>query len=471
MEPSKVLLLAKLEDPLTTALLEILRSASGPRPTKLQLKSVRLDFPFPKPRISQIISDSCPQLILMILPPFAGPLSEALVREIKAMTPSASMMVAIENCQPEEMLRLLESGVADFLTVPFKALDVLPRIWRVLDQAPDSKSFARELKAKLGLRQLIGASPMFLAEVKKIPLVAKCDANILITGETGTGKELCARAIHYLSPRASQPLIPVNCGAIPVELLESELFGHERGAFTSATRSKLGLVQEARGGTLFLDEIDCLPLLAQVKLLRFIQEKEYRPLGSTKTRKADVRIISATNSIIEEAVREGRFRRDLFFRLNIIPLRLPPLRDRREDIPLLAEHFLIKYAAEFKKKITQFSPAAMRNLKLYDWPGNARELEYIIQRAIVLAEYPIIDEIDVPVSDPDAGNAQESFQEAKAKVVRDFEKTYIHRLLLTNNGNITKAALIARKNRRAFWQLIRKHGIDARQFKPSAWLP
>ena len=182
MEPSKVLLLAKLEDPLATALLEILGSASSPRPAKLQLKSVRLDFPFPQPEISQIISDSCPQLILMILPPFAGPLSEALVREIKAMTPSASMMVAIENCQPEEMLRLLESGVADFLTVPFKALDVLPRIWRVLDQVPDSESFARELKAKLGLRQLIGASPLFLADVKKIPLVAKCDANILITG-------------------------------------------------------------------------------------------------------------------------------------------------------------------------------------------------------------------------------------------------------------------------------------------------
>jgi DNA-binding NtrC family response regulator len=468
MEPSKVLLLATLEDPFTTALLEILRSASNPRATKLQLESVKLDFLFPDLKICQIVSDSCPQLILLVLPPFANTLSEVLVREIKATTPTASLMVAIENCQPEKMLRLLESGVADFLAVPFKAVDVLPRIWRVLDQTPNSKSLARELKAKLGLKHLIGASPVFLAEVKKIPLIAKCDANILITGETGTGKELCARAIHYLSPRASHALIPVNCGATPVELLENELFGHERGAFTGATRSQPGLVQEAHGGTLFLDEIDCLPLLAQVKLLRFIQEREYRPLGSTKIHKADVRIISASNVIIEESVNEGKFRQDLFFRLNIIPLRLPPLRERQEDIPLLAEHFLIKYAREYKKNIKYFSPEAMRNLKLYDWPGNARELEYIIQRAVALAEQPVIDEIDIPTSGLGAISGQDSFREAKAKVVRNFERTYIHHLLLANDGNITKAALIARKNRRAFWQLIRKHGIDAREFKLKA---
>jgi DNA-binding NtrC family response regulator len=466
MEPSKVLLLGNLECPVTTALLEILRSSSGPRPAQLQLESVKLEVPFINLKISQIVSDSCPQLILLVLPPCEDRLSETLVQEIKATAPSAALIVVIQNCRPKKMLRLLEGGVADFLAFPFKAADVLPRVWRVLEQNPDSKSLERNIKMRLGLRQLIGGSPVFLAEVKKIPLVAKCDVNILITGETGTGKELIARAIHYLSPRASQPLIPINCGATPLELLENELFGHERGAFTGATRSQPGLVQEASGGTLFLDEIDCLPPLAQVKLLRFIQEKEYRPLGSTKTRKADVRIISATNTPIEEAVRDGKFRQDLYFRINIIPIKLPPLRDRPDDIPLLTRHFVNKYAAEFGKRVDGLSPQAMRSLKTYQWPGNVRELEHIIERAIALSDNPLLDELDVPTSTV-TEDATISFQQAKAKIVKDFEVTYINGLLLAHQGNITRAAQVARKNRRAFWQLIRKHGIDVDKFKPA----
>lgn len=473
MEPSKVLVLADSEYPLTNTLLRMLRSAPSPGPTELQLETAKLEPESLEVSISQTVSDSSPQLIILILPQFADRLSADFVGKIKGAFPGVPLIVAMESCEPERMLKLLEDGIADFLTTPLKTLDVLPRIWRILKQTPTARSLEQELKKKLGLRHLVGVSPAFLTEVKKIPLIAKCDANIMITGETGTGKELCARAIHYLSPRASHALIPVNCGATPVELLENELFGHERGAFTGATRSQPGLVQEAHGGTLFLDEIDCLPLLAQVKLLRFIQEREYRPLGSTKIRKADVRIVSASNAIIEESVSEGKFRQDLFFRLNIIPLRLPPLRERREDIPLLAEHFLIKYAGEYKKDIKHFSPEAMRNLKLYNWPGNARELEYIIQRAVALAERSVIDEIDIPTSGSGAVPGQDSFREAKAKVVGNFERTYIHHLLLANDGNITKAALIAHKNRRAFWQLIRKHGIDAREFKlkPSSTQP
>jgi len=466
MEPSKVLLLGNLEYPLTTALLEILRSSSGRRPTQLQLESLKLEAPFRNVEISQIVSDSRPQLILLILPPCDDSSSETLVQEIRSAAPSASLIVAIQNCRPEKMLKLLEGGVADFLAFPFKAADVLPRIWRVLDHGPDSKSLTRKLKMKLGLRQLIGASPVFLNELNKIPLVANCDVNILITGETGTGKELCARAIHYLSSRASQPLIPINCGATPIDLLENELFGHERGAFTGATRSQPGLVQEASGGTLFLDEIDCMPPLAQVKLLRFIQEKEYRPLGSTKTRKADVRIISATNTPIEEAVRDGKFRQDLYFRINIIPIKLPPLRDRPDDIPLLTSHFVNKYAAEFGKRVDGLSPQAMRSLKTYHWPGNVRELEHIIERAIALSDKSLLHELDVPTSTV-TDDAMISFQQAKAKMVKDFEVTYINGLLLAHQGNITRAAQVARKNRRAFWQLIRKHGIDVNKFKPT----
>jgi DNA-binding NtrC family response regulator len=248
--------------------------------------------------------------------------------------------------------------------------------------------------------------------------------------------------------------------------MENELFGHQRGAFTNAFTSEFGLIHESDGGTLFLDEIDCLPPLAQVKLLRFIQNKEYRALGSTKTLTADVRIICATNTVIEDAVRDGRFRQDLYYRINIIPLKLPPLRERPEDISLLTDHFVDKYATEFEKQVKGLSSKAMMSLKAYQWPGNVRELEHIIERAIALSNKSLLDELDVPTSTlPE--EALVSFQRAKAKVVKDFEVTYINGLLLAHQGNITRAAQVARKNRRAFWQLIRKHGIDVHKFKPA----
>jgi transcriptional regulator with PAS, ATPase and Fis domain len=237
----------------------------------------------------------------------------------------------------------------------------------------EDESLLEELRAKLGLRQLIGESPAFLAAKTQVVAIAQYDVNVLISGETGTGKEIFARAIHYLSPRARYPFVPVNCGAIPTDLVENELFGHERGAFTGASITAHGLIREAEGGTLFLDEIDCLPLLAQVKLLRFLQEKEYRLLGSTTIYRADVRVIAAANTELESAVKEGKLRQDLYYRLNVIPLRLPRLQDRREDIPLLARHFLARYAAEFKKAIGEFSPEAMQKLLLYEWPGNVRQ--------------------------------------------------------------------------------------------------
>ncbi len=287
---------------------------------------------------------------------------------------------------------------------------------------------------------------------------------MLITGATGTGKELCARAIHYLSPRAGQPFVPVNCGAIPVELVENELFGHERGAYTGAAHAQHGLIHEARGGTLFLDEIDCLPLMAQTKLLRFLQDHEYRPLGSARVRRADVRVIAASNVDLEEAVREGRVRRDLYYRLNIIQLVLPPLRERREDIPLLARHFLAEYAAEFDRPAADISPDAMQALVSYDWPGNVRELEHTIERAVMLCGAEVLGGGDI-VLPGRGGAADESFRQAKARVVADFEKSYVEHLLVSHEGNISGAARAAHKNRRAFWQLIRKHRIDVRRFK------
>jgi len=261
------------------------------------------------------------------------------------------------------------------------------------------------------------------------------------------------------------PFVPVNCGAIPAELVENELFGHNRGAFTGATTSMLGLIPEAEGGTLFLDEIDCLPLLAQTKLLRFLQEGEYRPLGSSKSRRADVRVIAASNVNLENAVKEGKLRQDLYYRLNIVSLNLPPLRQRREDIPLLADHFLAKYADEFNRSVSGLSQPAMQKLILYDWPGNVRELENSIERAVMLTETECIRELDIILPHAEAGVAGESFQQSKAKIINQFERTYIQSLMVAHRGNIAQAARAAKKNRRAFWELIRKHNIDVRSFR------
>jgi len=421
--------------------------------------------------LSKILSSFDPDVIFLVLSPGTFKQAGALLPSLRRELPDIPVMVVMEAREPDEVLELLRLGAADFITPPLKAVDIFPRLWQWVDRVhwrDTPEALMRTLKEKLGLKQLVGKSPAFLAEIKKIPSIAQCQASVLISGETGTGKEVCARAIHYLSPRAGKPFIPVNCGAIPVELVENELFGHARGAFTGASTSQPGLIHEADGGTLFLDEIDSLPPLAQVKLLRFLQEKEYRPLGSVKTHLADVRIISATNVHLEVAAREGRFRQDLYYRLNVIPLTLPPLRERREDIPLLAHHFLAKYAAELNKRAMDFSSDAMQLLMLYEWPGNVRELEHVVQRAVVLSGQGVIQKDHIHLPNLETIARQESFQEAKAKVIEQFEKTYIRELLLAHQGNITKAAQAAKKNRRAFWQLMRKHQIDVQNFKPGA---
>jgi len=239
-----------------------------------------------------------------------------------------------------------------------------------------------------------------------------------------------------------------------------------QGAFTGASTRQSGLIREADSGTLFLDDVDCLPLLSQVKLLRFLQEKEYRQLGSAKMHQADVRVIAATNNDLKKAVEEGKLRQDLYYRLNVIPMTLPALRDRREDIPLISRHFLNKFAIEFDKQLTGFETEAMQILMLYDWPGNVRELEHVVERAVLFSNHTVIREIDIYLPDKKSTTCSLSFKEAKASVVNEFERSYIERLLVSYRGNITKAAQAAQKNRRAFWQLIRKHQIDVQSFKP-----
>jgi DNA-binding NtrC family response regulator len=407
-----------------------------------------------------------PSLAFLILSPDQLPQSGSLIQSIRRQQPELPIVVVAENAGPVETLELLQKGATDFITPPLRVTDTLPRVWRLLERARSHEQVIQTLTENFGMKLLIGDSPNFVGEIKKIPLIAKCDSRVLISGETGTGKEMCARAIHYLSPRSGGPFVPVNCGAIPFDLVENELFGHERGAFTGATTAKAGLIQEAENGTLFLDEIDCLPPMAQVKLLRFLQEREYRRLGSAKTRHADVRVIAASNTPFEEAVRTGRMRQDLYYRLNVFSLALPPLRERRQDIPILADHFVAKYSAHEKQ--ISISPPAIQKLTFYDWPGNVRELEHTIERAVMFCEAASLQPNHITL--PANGNLQpgESFQQTKAKVIAQFERDYIQNLLASHQGNISKAAAAARKNRRAFWELIRKHKMSVRSFKTNS---
>ncbi len=403
-----------------------------------------------------------PLVIFLILSPRVE--DPRPLRSIKEAALRVPIIAVLEDSEPERVFELLQGGAADFIIPPLNAADVLPRTWKLLRSDSGNGKPAETFGTGSFTHQLVGESQDFIALLQKVPPIAKCDANVLIQGETGTGKEVYARAIHYNSARASKPFVPVNCGAIPAELVENELFGHERGAFTSAVTLQAGLIEEANGGTLFLDEIDCLPPLAQVKLLRFLQEKEYKPLGSTRLRRADVRIIAASNLDLEKAILNGKMRQDLFYRLNVISLTLPPLRERRDDIPLLARFFIARYAAEFNKELTGIAPDALRVLMTYAWPGNVRQLQHVIERATVMAAGSelTMKELDIPISQD-----CESLREAKAKEIAKFEKNYIQGVLSVCNGNITHAAEVAQKNRRALWQLIQKHRIDVSRFKPS----
>jgi two-component system, NtrC family, response regulator GlrR len=305
-------------------------------------------------------------------------------------------------------------------------------------------------------------------QLQQLPTFAEHDLTVLITGETGTGKELIAREIHRLSPRAAKIFVPVNCGALPGDLIENEFFGHESEAFTGASSRRPGLVTEAQAGTLFLDEIDSAPLPFQAKLLRLLQNHEFRPVGSTKVSHADVRVIAAANSDLESAVREGKFREDLYYRINILRVALPSLRDRAEDIPLLAKHFLQQFSAQFKRPVQRISDSALSVLCAYRWPGNVRELENVIQRAVILCNDTELAgaHIDLPSH---AAPRDQSFRAQKAAMIQQFERNYLLEILSRHRGNIAKAARAAGKHRRAFFELMKKHRIQvARSPVPSS---
>jgi DNA-binding NtrC family response regulator len=335
---------------------------------------------------------------------------------------------------------------------------------------------------------LIGSSEAFQRVIRKVPRLASSDATVLITGETGTGKELVAKAIHAGSPRTGAQFIPVNCGALPEDLVENELFGHARGAYTGAAGPGKGLLAEAEGGTLFLDELNSLSLSAQAKLLRFLQNREYRVLGSTRLLHANVRIIAATNVDLGREIACGSFRADLYHRLHVLSVEMPSLRSRREDVPLLAQHFARVFGALYGKEGVHFSPAALASLLRHEWPGNVRELQSVVERAVLLsAEFELgEDDIGLSVEEENAGHIEisrvvaadaspggappghEIFREAKERMVRQFERTYLVQVMAAVDGNVSRAARLAGMQRRDFQRLLRKH--DVRRAQPRAWL-
>ncbi len=324
-----------------------------------------------------------------------------------------------------------------------------------------------------GELNLVGRSPAFLEVLELTKRFSACDATVLVQGETGTGKELVARAIHYLGARRNFPFIPVNCGALPDSLVESELFGHARGAFTDARDARRGLIAEAEGGTLFLDEIEVLTPKAQVALLRFLQDLEYRPVGGAVVRDANVRIIAASNANLGELVRDGHFRRDLLFRLDVLSVDLPPLRERGRDVVLLAERFLRRLERQYRKPPKSIHPDAVVRLLDHEWPGNVRELENLIHRDFLMTDGPIVylSGLALPGPNPKEGAKQlteSRFQEAKADAIAQFERAYIVELLSRTRGNISQAARISGKERSRLGKLVKKYGLERTAFTRDA---
>jgi two-component system, NtrC family, response regulator GlrR len=405
-----------------------------------------------------------PDVVVATLDSFQATKLELFFASIQGAFPHRPVLVTTMHPEAFDVLQALEMGASDFLLPPLRRSELLPRLMRQARVTCRGDALVQKLKEDIGLKQIIGESPAFLEKVRCVPRFARCDAAVLISGESGTGKEVFARAIHYLSPRADRPFVPVNCGALPENLVESEIFGHKRGAFTGAAADQAGLIREAEGGTLFLDEIDCLTSQAQVKLLRFLQDGEYRSVGSQQILHANIRVVAAANADFCYMVREGKFREDLFYRLNVLSLTLPPLRERRGDILLLTHDFFEKQAAITDGRPKKLSLAALNLLLSHSWPGNVRELQNVLMRAIVLSDRDSIEPSDLDLPHSLAAEGQ-SFQAMKSRAVQRFEHDFLTTVLHAYEGNITRAAFAVKKNRRAFWQLLRKHGLlaDARR--------
>jgi len=384
--------------------------------------------------------------------------------EIRKISPLVPVLIMTAYASVKTAVEALKAGAFEYLTKP---LDI-DELKILIEKALELYHLRAEniaLKERLGDRfdfsKIIGRSRKMKEVFDTLSLVAPTDATVLILGESGTGKELVANSIHHNSRRASQPFIKVSCAALPETLLESELFGHERGAFTGAVARREGRFQLAHRGTIFLDEVGEMSATTQTKLLRVLQEKEFEPLGSTRTVKVDVRVIAASNKDLEREVKEGRFREDLFYRLNVVPISLPPLRERREDIPALAAHFFVIYRDKNKKELKDISGKAMDLLMRYEWPGNIRELENCIERAVILARGEVIAPADLPPAIQALSNGKETqgLDLPSGISIQEVEKALILKTLEDTGGNRTRAAEILGINRRTLQNKLKEYGI------------
>ncbi len=381
-----------------------------------------------------------------------------LIRHIRENLKDTEVMMITGYASINGAVQAVKTGAEEYLAKPFTDEELYTAVRRALDKLDLRKAAqAKSHRTPQTPHGMIGQSEVMFKIFSVIPKAASTSATILITGESGTGKELVARGIHYSSPRASAPFVPVNCGGIPEGLLESELFGHLKGAFTGASESRAGFFQTAEGGTIFLDEISETSLSMQVKLLRVLQDKEVYMVGASRSRKVDVRIIAATNKDLQSLVEKGIFREDLFFRLNVITIAIPPLRERGNDILLLAHHYATKFAEEFGKPIPRFSEEALEVLRNYYWPGNVRELENVIQRLIVMTEGELIEVSDLPSLMRFSALREAGLNRTLAEV----ETEYIRNILASVGNNKTRAAKILGIDRKTLREKLKRYSIDS----------
>lgn len=385
----------------------------------------------------------------------------ALFDAVQKQVPSLPVIMLTAHGTIPDAVQATRKGIFSYLTKPFDGSELLQSIDNALRQCSGANSEEPSDEDHSWRSEIISNSAKMEKLLAKTRRIAKSDVSVLIQSDSGTGKELLARALHKASLRHDAPFVPINCAAIPANLLESELFGHRKGAFTGADRNHKGLFEAAHGGTLFLDEIGDMPLEFQAKLLRVLEEKEVRPVGATESSPVDVRIVSATHSDLEAAIEEGRFREDLFYRLNVVMLEIPPLCERREDIPLLAKHFLRQVCERGHCQARHFSPEAMEALMLAPWKGNIRQLLNVVEQVAALSVTAVIPEALVQ----NALRCKSGNIVSLAEAQSDFERKYLVELLQMTGGNVTRAARLARRNRTEFYRLLNRHALEPRVFR------
>jgi two-component system response regulator GlrR len=405
----------------------------------------------------------------------------SLMEEVHAITPDIPAIILTAHGSIGSAVEAMRKGAYSYLTKPFEAQDLLLQIERALEHRrlnSEIKRLKSLLEEKYDFANIIARSGKMHAVLDIVARIAKLDSTVYIQGESGTGKELIAKAIHLASDRKTQAFVALNCAALPEALLESELFGHEKGSFTGAVKSTRGLFTQAHGGTLFLDEIGDMPLATQSKVLRVLQERQFYSVGSEVPVEVDVRVIIATNKDLAQEVKKGQFREDLFYRIHVIPIYLPPLRERKDDIVALAEHFLKKFSRQMKKEVKGMTSEALRKLMLHDWPGNVRELENTIEYAVAMTQKDVItDDYVLQTKAAVSEGVKELAQERSGDVdeplkplkdARDaFERDYLVQLLSMTEGNVSQAAKLAGKYRADLYDLLKKHDLKVEDFKKS----